>query len=159
MEGTPEGETGLSVPKIVVHTDVLLGHLNGGRGPSVLRRAMSMVLCYTTVFNAIELLSLAATRAEREVVEEALGAMKVLGLNPKNAPHYGELLAGAPAVSRWNVLIGGLCVESRLPLLTDRASDFRGLRGLQVVSTRAFLRGAPGAGVARSVHDEHRGVR
>jgi predicted nucleic acid-binding protein len=126
----------LSVPKIVIHTDVFLNHLCGAEKPSVLRQAMSKFFCYTTVFQAIELFSLARTEREFQAVEDAMAAMKLLGLNPKNARKYGELLASNRKVDSWNILIAGLCLESRLPLLTDRKRDFGGLKDLVIVPTK-----------------------
>ncbi len=126
----------MSVPKIVVHTDVLLDHLCGSREPSVLRLAMSTFFCYTTVFQAIELFALAETDDEAAAVEKALAAMKVLGLNPKTARKYGRLIAANKKRERWNMLIAGLCIESRLPILTDRRGDFAGIAGITIVPTR-----------------------
>jgi predicted nucleic acid-binding protein len=89
------------------------------------------------VFQAIELFSLARSEKEYAAVEDAMSAMKILGLNPKNAGTYGALMASSKRVDRWNVLIAGLCIETRLPLLTDQGKRFRSFRGLVVVPTRA----------------------
>ncbi len=128
----------MGVSRIVVHTDVILEHLCGGVVPSALREAHNKFFCYTTVFNAIELFSMARSGSETKAVEDAMAAMKVLGLNAKNARRFGELLSRGGEADRWNVLIGGLCVESRLPLLTDRQKDFQGIPRLRVVSTAAM---------------------
>ncbi len=133
----------MSPGKVVVHTDLFLDHLEGRRRPSNLRIAMGRMFCYTTVFHAIELFRMAANQEERDAVRDAMEAMKVLGLNPKNAARYGELTRKYPGVSPWNLLIAGLCIESRLPLLTDRERDFRGVRGLVFVPTSALNGGAP----------------
>lgn len=133
--------------KIVVHTDVFLGHLAGERSPSVLRVAMRRSLCYTTVFQAIELFSLARTEREVREVENTMAAMKLLGVNPKNARLYGKLLAARRRnslhegrVSEWSILIAGLCIESRLPLLTERKREFAGIKGLQIISPRMIVK-------------------
>jgi len=131
----------LSVAKIVVHTDVILDHLRSRRGPSVLREAMGKFFCYTTVFNAIELFSMTRTEAELNAVEGALAAMKVLGLNARSAKRYGELLAHGKNPDRWSALVAGLCLESRLPLLTDRKKEFAVFRGLTIVPTRLIVSG------------------
>lgn len=127
--------------KIVVHTDVLadfLTHSGGGR--SALRDIMAHRFCYTTVFNAIELFSIARTAREARAVAEALSAMKILGLNAKHAPKFGALFASAKRAGTMNLLVAGLCIESRLPLLTARPSEFRGIRGLTVVTPAEALR-------------------
>lgn len=126
----------MSVPKIIVHSDVFVEHLCGERHPSILRQAMSKFFCYITVFEAIDLFSMAKSTREYMAVEDSMSAMKILGLNAKNARHYGQLLAAAKRLERWNVLVAGLCLESRLPILTDRKRDFRGVKELVVVPTK-----------------------
>jgi len=125
--------------KIVVHTDVIVDHLQGARSPSVLRKAMGKFFCYTTVFNAIELFSLARTEREIDAVEDALAAMKVLGLNARSAKRYGALVAQGKNTDRWIALIAGLCLESRLPVLTDRKKEFSAFRGLVIVPSRMIM--------------------
>lgn len=122
--------------KIVVHTDVILEHLYGTRRPSVLRSAMGMYFCYTTVFQAVEVFAVLRTERERQAAVDAMAAMKLLGLNPKNAMRYGDLFAAHPTFRPMDILVAGLCLESRLPLLTDRGKDFAGIRGLDVIPTR-----------------------
>ena len=123
--------------KLVVHTDIILDHLTCASGEaSVLRRTMEHYFCYTTVFNAIELFSLARTPTEKEAVNRSLGAMKILGLNAKGAPEYGMLLAGRSNPSYDKALVAGLCIESRLPLLSLRPQDFRWAKGLRLMSPR-----------------------
>ncbi len=127
----------MSGAKIVVHTDVILEHLRATRRPSALRRAMRVFFCYTTVFNAIEVFALLRSSHERNAAENAMAAMKLLGLNPKNAKRYGDLFAAHPRLRASDLLVAGLCLESGLPLLTDRGKDFKGIRGLTIVPTRA----------------------
>lgn len=125
----------MSTPKIVVHTDVFVEHLAGRRHPSVLRLALRKFFCYTTVFQAIELFALAKTEKEHGAIEDSMAAMKLMGLNPKNARHYGTLMAARRNNDRYNLLIGGLCIDSRLPLLTDERSDFKRIPGLVLIPT------------------------
>ena len=126
----------MNAPKIVVHTDLFIDHLRGNRHPSFLRQAMGKFFCYTTVFQAIELFALAESERERVVIEDSMAAMKIMGLNPKHASKYGTLLNSAKRLDALNILIGGMCLESKLPILTDRIKDFRGIKGLTVVPTR-----------------------
>ena len=125
----------MTVPRIVVHADVVLQHLGGARSPSVLRQAMGKFFCYVTVFDAIRLFSLAKSERERKAIEDSMATMKIMGLNPKRARMYGRLLASSRPAKTLNVLVAGLCLESMLPILTDRAEDFGGIRGLLVVPT------------------------
>ena len=121
-------------PKIAIHTDVVIEYLihHGNRIP-VLRIAMMKFFCYTTVFNAIELFSLARTDRERTAVAGALGAMKILGLNAKQAPKYGSWLAEYSRTKPMALLVAGICMESKLPLLTYDEKAFRGIRGLRLL--------------------------
>lgn len=124
----------------MVHTDVFIDHLCGSSRPSILRQAMGKFFCYATVFHAIELFSMARTEAEQKAVEDTMAAMKVLGLNPKNAPRYGQIVASKPERDRYVLMVAGLCIESRLPILTDRKRDFAGINELRCVPT-ALVRG------------------
>jgi len=130
-----------------VHTDVFVEHLTGRRYPSVLRMALRKFFCYTTVFQAIELFSLAKTEKARSAIEDSMAAMKLMGLNPKNARRYGELMAAKKNKDRYNLLIAGLCIDSRLPLLTDERADFKGIPGLIVIPTALVGKYATGTGI------------
>lgn len=94
---------------------------------------MMKFFCYTTVFNAIELFSLATSESEVKAVMSAMSAMKILGLNAKHAMHYGDWFARHKRVQPMNLLIAGICHASKLPLLTGTPHLFRGLRGLVIV--------------------------
>ena len=138
----------MTVKKVVVDTDIMLEHLLGsGRAlskesPSFLRRLMSECFCYTTVFNAIELFSLCKTSRETAAVEKSLYAMKILGLNSKSAKNIGPLVGFARAKRTRDIdtLVAGLCIESRLPLVTNSKGRYSGMRGLEVVSAGKLLK-------------------
>ncbi len=123
----------MTVPKIVVHTDVFLEHLCSDRKVSLLRHALGKFFCYATVFQAIELFSLARSEAEVRAIEASMAAMKVLGLNPRNARKYGGLLARRRESDVLATLVAGMCLESGLPLLTGRHKEFSKIPGLLVV--------------------------
>lgn len=124
----------MSIQKLAVHTDIIAEHLtHDGSVPSTLRMVMSKFFCYTTVFNAIELFSIARNEQERRSVEHAMNAMKILGLNAKSAVKFGEWAAKSKNVSMLHLLAAGVCLESRLPLLTSRPPDVRGVKGLRIV--------------------------
>jgi len=137
-------------PKIVIHTDVFLEHLTGSGSPSILRQAMNRFFCYATVFHAMHLFSLARTARESKAIEAAMAAMKIMGLNARRAETYGRLLASTGPSNMMNVAIAGLCLESRLPILTDRAGDFRGIRGMQIVPTGLVAKFENGGQILRA---------
>jgi len=95
---------------------------------------MMKFFCYTTVFTAIELFALARTERERAAMRGAMGAMKLLGLNAKSAGRIGDLVAKHSGGASLALLSAGLCVESGLPLLTNEAANFRGVRRLRIIS-------------------------
>ena len=110
---------------------------------------MSNYFCYTTVYQAIELFSFIRTEKEAKAIEDSMAAMKLMGLNPKNARRYGKMISENTNVKSWNILIAGLCLESRLPLLTDREKDFVGIKGLVIIPMNAVERGGVGEYVRR----------
>ena len=126
--------------KVVIHTDIVLDYLtHDDESPSLLRLAHNTFFCYTTVFNAIELFSLAETQRERQAIEDSLASLKILGLNAKNAMKYGELFSDYDHLRRFNALIAGLCLESKLPLITARTDEFKKVKQLHVIPA-GFLR-------------------
>ena len=126
--------------KVVVDTDIILDHLTldqskSGSGRSVMRSAMSKFFCYTTVFNAMELFELCETRRQMLAVEHALSALKILGMNGRSGRSLGAVLrvARKRGLRDFDTLIAGLCVESRLPLLTGRLNNYRGVKSLRII--------------------------
>ncbi len=120
----------------------------------MLRLAMSKFFCYATVYQAIELFSLARSEREFEAVGNSMAAMKILGLNPKNARKYGELIASNKRTDRWNVLIAGLCIDSRLPILTERKREFASFKGLKIVPTKLTVSEMTGEEILRHIRND-----
>jgi predicted nucleic acid-binding protein len=114
---------------------------------------MGKFFCYATVFQAIELFADVTTPVEEKAVEDAMAAMKVLGVNPKSAKTYGSLLAKNHSRAVMDMLTAGLCIESRLPLLTDRKGDFRNIAGLVIVPTRVVRTHASGHEILRAARE------
>lgn len=97
---------------------------------------MSQFFCYTTVFNAAELFSLCRSKQERGVIEDVMYAMKVLGLNGKSAKNIGTHISRSTSTRLVNVesLVAGVCLESRLPLLTGSPKWYHGIRSLRLIT-------------------------
>jgi predicted nucleic acid-binding protein len=74
--------------------------------------------------------------------------MKVLGLNARSAPALGAILRRKRdrGSGDLTLLIGALCRESRLPLVTYRSANFRKIQGLRVLPAQRLecVRGAEG---------------
>lgn len=138
----------MSIPKVVVDTDVFVDFLTsrsartGSVKQPLFRRLLADVFCYTTVFNAAELFSLMRTKREERMAEEALGAVKLLGVNARTAKQLGAVLRSR--MGRKSdvlvALIGALCREARVPLITGRPHRYRGISGLRLISTRTLER-------------------
>lgn len=127
--------------KIIVDSGIIAGHLTSkGSQPSALRLLMKRFFCYTTVFNAVELFALCSSDREYNAVENVLQSMKVLGLNAKSGKAIGLSFGAHRQSSPMNLLIAGLCRESRLPLVTDREKAFRGMTGLDVRNVSQVLK-------------------
>ncbi len=110
-----------------------------------------MYFCYTTVFTAIELFVRARTAKEHKAVRDAMAAMKILGLNPKNAPLHAALFKKHRNRRQMDLLVAGLCIESGLPLLTGRTDAFGTIRGLTVMAPDDLRDEDTGRTLTRSV--------
>ena len=132
----------MSDQKIVVDTDVLFEHLVHRGGASFLRRAMNVFFCYTTVFNAIEAFSLARSDKEIQAVDDAMSAMKVLGLNAKSAKVIGKIFSNIDPKRKRDlpILIAGVCRESKLPIVTMNPRRFSGIKQLRVIPAGKLIR-------------------
>jgi predicted nucleic acid-binding protein len=131
----------VSDQKIVVDTDVLLEHLVHREGASFLRNAMNTCFCYTTVFNAIEAFSFARSEEEIQAVDDAMSAMKVLGLNAKSAKAVGKIFSNINQKKArvLPVLIAGVCRESKLPIVTMNPKRFSGVKQLKVIPAEKLI--------------------
>jgi predicted nucleic acid-binding protein len=127
----------MTVSRIVIATDIIIDHLVTGEEVSILRRLMSQYFCYTTVFTAVELFAGARSSKERQAVDDAMSAMKVLGLNAKSAKNI------APVVMRNREsiagLIAGLCIESGLPIVTLNPKRFAAGTALKIMHPEDLL--------------------
>lgn len=131
----------MSVQKIVVDTDIILEHLIHGDGASILRMTMNAYFCYTTVFNAIEAFSMARSKKEIQAVDDAMSAMKVIGLNAKSAKSIGKIYSNDISVGKkvLPALIAGVCIESRLPIVTMYPKRFSRIKHLRVITAEKLI--------------------
>ncbi len=118
----------------MLDTGLFTAHLGANPGePTALRVALRTWFCYTTVFNAMELFRDAKSARERRAVEDVLSAVKILGMNGRNAPKFARLPNFGADGLPLSALIAGICIEARLPLVTDRIRKFGPYRKLRVV--------------------------
>lgn len=123
--------------KIVVDSDIIAEHLTTTEPVSILRRLMREYFCYTTVFNAAELFSAARSQREIQAVEDALQSMKILGLNGKSAKNIARTLRSS--IESMTGLIAGVCMESKLPIVTLAPKRYAGIKNLVVLSAKKLL--------------------
>ena len=131
----------MSVQKIVVDTDIIVDHLVHGKGASLLRQIMNRYFCYTTVFNALEAFSMARSKKEIQAVDDAMSALKVLGLNAKSAKSMAEISRDRISDRKrvLPALIAGVCIESRLPIVTMNPKRLSRIKHLNVLSAEKIL--------------------
>lgn len=126
------------VRKIVVDSDIIADHLVTKESRSLLRMLMSEYFCYTTVFNAIELFSAARSKKEIQAVDDAMNAMKVVGVNSKSAKSIAKHLTQSKETL--SGLIAGVCIESKLPIVTLREKQYKKFKVLEVLSAKKFIK-------------------
>ncbi|MBW7887579.1 MAG: hypothetical protein H3C35_04340 [Bacteroidetes bacterium] len=128
--------------KIIIDSDVLFEHLVTRQPESLLRKVLKYYFCYTTVFNAVELFSAAQTKKELEAVGKAMQAIKILGLHAKSSKNIAGIVAEFQKKKKSELasLIAGVCMESRLPLLSLNPKRFAAVKGLKIISAQQMLK-------------------
>jgi predicted nucleic acid-binding protein len=120
--------------RAVLDTGIFSAHLTAPKGEmTALRRALGTRFCYTTVFNAMELFGGARSARGKRAVEDVLSAVRILGMNGRNAAKFAAITGSGRGGLPLAGLIAGICIEARLPLVTDRAAMFKEYRKLRVV--------------------------
>jgi predicted nucleic acid-binding protein len=126
------------VKKIVVDASIIAEHLTTTEGRSVLRELSQRYFCYTTVFSAIELFACAKSLKETRAVQDAMDALKVLGINPKSAKNIGAIVSSSEKKD-FSALIAAVCLESKLPLVTFTPQRYRGIKKLDIFLPKKLL--------------------
>lgn len=122
--------------QFLIETDVLREYLVSRS--SLLRSALREGVCYTTMYNALEIFRLAKNEAEREVVKNMLSAVRVLGFNYRYAEQFALIIKEVEAQSDTEItereaLIIGMAKTSKLTILTREYFDrYKSLRGVDV---------------------------
>lgn len=125
------------VKKIIVDSDLILDHVTTSDAVSLLRRLMLRYFCYTTVFNAVELFAAARTPKEIQTIDDALYAMKVLGVNAKSAKNIAKIYSSSK--NGVTALIAGVCLESKLPMVTMNPKRYKNIASLHCLSVYSLL--------------------
>jgi hypothetical protein len=105
----------------LIETDVLHEYLVTKN--SLLRTALSEGVCYTTMYNALEMFRLAKNEGEKEVVKNMLSVVRVLGFNYRYAEQFALIINEIEEKSKTilterEALIIGMAKTSNLTILT-----------------------------------------
>jgi len=131
----------VKVKKIVVDSSIIADHLTTTQVESHLRKLSKKYFCYTTVFNAIELFAAAKSLKETEAVQNAMDALKVLGINPKSAKNIASVVTSAKEKD-FTSLIAGICIESKLPIVTLNKKRYSKIKKLETIAADDLLIGS-----------------
>lgn len=106
---------------VLVETDLIAEFLTAGSdGPSLLRRLLEVITCYTTFLNAAEIYSAARDDEERRTVERALFGLKILGASARYAKTIGAALSSdVTGIDHRKAIVAGMAIESDLAIVTD----------------------------------------
>jgi len=124
----------VTMKKIVVDSSIIAEHLTTVNKESMLRTLSKEYFCYTTVFNAIELFAVSNSLKETQAIEDAMSSLKVLGVHPKSAKNMAAIVSSSQR--DFSALIAGVCIESKLPIVTLNANRFSGIKKLEVYSIK-----------------------
>jgi hypothetical protein len=126
--------------QFLVETDVLREYLTAASGEeTLLRKALAKGVCYTTMYNALELFRAAGSKEESDAVMQMLMVVRVLGFNARYAQNFSdaalavEKKTGASITNREAMMIG-MAKISKLNILTkDFFQRYKALEGVPVV--------------------------
>jgi hypothetical protein len=127
--------------QFLIETDLLKEYLVTRN--SLLRAALSEGVCYTTMYNALEIFRLARNEAEREAVKNMLSVVRVLGFNYRYAEQFARTSREVEEVMKTDLtereaLIIGMARVSKLVILTREYYDrYSSLGGVEVAAVPA----------------------
>src|SRR5438094_438331 len=126
--------------QFLIETDVLRDFLIAEKGEvTLLRKALAIGTCYTTMLNALELFRAARTSEETDAVMQVLMAVRVLGFNSRYAETFAQLSAeiekqSGVRLSDREAMIAGMAQASKLVILTKEF--FHRYKSFRIVPVR-----------------------
>lgn len=124
-------------PGVLVETDLIVDYLLAPAAePSLLRRLMEVVVCYTTFIQASEIYSAARGPQEERTVERALFGLKILGASSRYAKTIGGVLSSVDTpLDIRTAVMAAMAMESKLPIVTAlHAGPLSGIEGIVLLS-------------------------
>ena len=110
--------------QFLIETDVLREYLVAAKGAeTVLRKALATGVCYTTMYNALELFRAASGKEENDAVMQVLMVVRVLGFNSRYAQSFAEIASEIEKktgiiLSQREAMIIGMARTSKLTIVT-----------------------------------------
>ncbi len=115
--------------KLLVETDILAEHLmNETGGESVLEKAMSSFICFTTVQNVSEIYY--AVGDQREEADLLLRSMKILGIHYRYSADVPEFSDNTESLR--DALICSVAKNNKLNILTNKIEKYQN-SGLKII--------------------------
>lgn len=115
--------------KLLIETDILADHLINKAGEeSVLEKAMSAYICFTTVLNASEIFY--AVGIQREEADLLLRSMKILGLHFRYSADIPEFADRTDSVR--DAMICSAAKNNKLNILTNKIEKYQNT-GLKII--------------------------
>ena len=111
--------------QFLIETDILREYLVAAKGEeTILRKALSNGVCYTTMYNALELFRAAGGKDENDAVMQMLMVVRVLGFNSRYAQSFAESAQEIEnrtgiVLSQRELLIVGMAKASKLTIVTN----------------------------------------
>jgi hypothetical protein len=141
-----------SAPQLLIETDILAEFLVVPFGAtSMLREALQVAVCYTTMLNALELFRAARTESEQASILQMLHVVRVLGFHARYAMAFAELSREIEStcsvrITDRDAMILGMARASKLQILTKVMYDrYRKVRVVTVLNSLTDLSAAPQA--------------
>lgn len=131
----------METTRLVIDTDVVIDHLRKKTG--VLNHVLANYTCALTAINLYELRSVPfLSDRQRQTLEDVLKITDILPFNKPSAEQAAEvwntLRAQGQLIGGQDVQIAGVCLASRLPILTRNTSHFKRVPNLVVLTPEDF---------------------
>jgi predicted nucleic acid-binding protein len=110
--------------QFLIETDVLREYLIAPKGEeTVLRKALSSGVCYTTMYNALELFRACSSKEETDAVLQMLMVVRVLGFNSRFGQSFAEIAGeiekeSGIILTHREAMIIGMAKASKLTIMT-----------------------------------------
>ena len=111
--------------QFLIETDILIKYLVAAKGEeTVLRKALAKGVCYTTMYNALELFRACKGKEEMDAVLQMLMIVRVLGFNARYGQSFSEIAVEIEKntgmiLSNRETMIIGMAKASKLTIVTE----------------------------------------